>query len=647
MACLVDTEEGSYTTRLVLGRMLGHSRQVYDEQLEEFLPRSNHGLGLLAAAGALSVAAWRTFVALETADRTNDVLAAARDAEARGDFAKASELYAEGRALDPRDEGARLGLAHVSLLRGDVTTARAVLTDSPRSPAEAYLSAWTLASSDPTLARQILSGARGPHASALDLALRAMQGDASVEDDIAGTPSASPESDLHFARAYTALGIPDRAASHELRAAAAGLGEPVQPNIVLVVVDTLRADALGPGLTPELDAIARRSLVFDRAFSAAPWTGASIASLLTGFPPSVHGCADPMTMKVPDDMTTLAEALRAAGYTTAGVVANPQLDANRGFAQGFDRYSDTTGLPLPPGTKRRGDDVVAQVSAWLPELREPFFLFVHFMDPHWPFDPPGIADVPRSGTLTPAKTAALMETHGEQVAVRAEDLAYLRRLYAGEVAYLDVQVGALWAALDASGSELPQVRVLTADHGEEFQDHGSLGHGYTLHDEQVHVPLLVHAPGAIPARHVGTLAQLVTVMPTLLELAGAAEIAHQEPGSSDAWLGLAEGRATSAFSEGTYLGQWRAIRTDDRALFYTPLDGNGFVFDLTRDPHELHPLDGGLDAPEAGQPLAALLAWMDTNARVAATTTGPDRVTLTKERAEQLRALGYVGTTDR
>jgi hypothetical protein len=135
-------------------------------------------------------------------------------------------------------------------------------------------------------------------------------------------------------------------------------------------------------------------------------------------------------------------------------------------------------------------------------------------------------------------------------------------------------------------------------------------------------------------------------MPTLLELAAAPEIPYQDPGSSSAWLGLREAPLRSAFSEGTYLGQWHAIRTaDGRAVIYSPLGGDGFAFDA--DPGERSPLPGGLDAPRAREPFAALLEWMEVNARVASTTSGPATVSISDDRVRQLEALGYVDRSER
>jgi hypothetical protein len=134
---------------------------------------------------------------------------------------------------------------------------------------------------------------------------------------------------------------------------------------------------------------------------------------------------------------------------------------------------------------------------------------------------------------------------------------------------------------------------------------------------------------------------LVDLMPTLLQLAGAPEVPYQDAGSAPMWLGLRDEAPGSAFSEGTYIGQWHAIRTaDERTLIYSPLGGDGYVFD--HDPGETHPLSAGLDAPQARDPFQALLDWMDANARVAGTTSGPATVSLEDARVRQLEALGYV-----
>jgi arylsulfatase A-like enzyme len=291
--------------------------------------------------------------------------------------------------------------------------------------------------------------------------------------------------------------------------AAAALAE--RPNLILVMVDTLRADHLscygGPHAveTPNLCRIARDGGTIFDGFSHASWTKPATATLLTSLVPTSHQAMS-KTAALPAEIETLAEALAAHGYTTAGIVSNTNLTEAFGFGQGFDEYQylgpdylfgaqeSSSKLVLyqilrrayfkaVPGL-RFGDfyQDSAVVNGYAFDFLERhagsrFFLFLHYMDPHdpyfrHPYDGHGIA---RAANQHPTPAMA-KEMH---------------ELYKGEIAYLDHSFGRLLEKLEALGLYDDAVIVLTADHGEEFLDHGGFWHGLTLYDEQIHVPLLV------------------------------------------------------------------------------------------------------------------------------------------------------------
>jgi arylsulfatase A-like enzyme/Flp pilus assembly protein TadD len=257
------------------------------------------------------------------------------------------------------------------------------------------------------------------------------------------------------------------------------------------------------GLTPNLDGLAKESMVFTRAYAQAPITTVSHATILTGtFPPAhrVNDFGNPLPASVP----YLPDLLRQQGYRTGAFVGSLILDARTGTAPGFDRGFDVydAGYRLRrPGedryrtVERRGDEVVTHALAWVTaQTRQPFFLWVHLFDPHDPYDPP--ADLKRRFASAP---------------------------YDGEIAWIDQLVGRLLAELKAKGLTEQSMLVVTADHGEALGDHGEQTHGLFLYDETLHVPLIVRLPGRQQSgKRVETRVRLADVAPTILEAAGAA-----------------------------------------------------------------------------------------------------------------------------
>jgi arylsulfatase A-like enzyme/uncharacterized membrane protein YbhN (UPF0104 family) len=318
---------------------------------------------------------------------------------------------------------------------------------------------------------------------------------------------------------------------------------PEAGNVLLIVVDTLRADHLpsygyADGKTPHLDAFANDAVRFDAAFANASWTRPSFASILSGRYASSHRTMA-KSDALPDEIVTLPEALRSAGYSTHGVVTNYNIAPFFNFHQGFDRYryleptfvlgaNDTAAKLLfvqflrqrietwraKSGRVEVGSayqDAAAVNRALLEMLSgkpsAPFFLFAAYMDPHDPYYPH-----PYDGT---AYSRAAHPTPDASEAPR------LRQLYDGEISYWDQHFGALTAALKERGLYDELTIIVTADHGEEFQDHGGFWHGTTLYDEAVHVPLLVKLPGnQMHGSVVRHFVQSIDLMPTLLQRAG-------------------------------------------------------------------------------------------------------------------------------
>ncbi len=275
-----------------------------------------------------------------------------------------------------------------------------------------------------------------------------------------------------------------------------------RPNVLLITLDTTRADRMGflgstRGLTPQLDAFAKRATVFTRAYSQAPITTVSHATMLTGLFPPAHRVTDfglPLGAQLP----YVPQAFHDAGYRTAAFVGSLILDPRGGTAPGFDRGFDVydAGFRLRrPGEdryhtiERRGDEVVSHALRWMASATSPapWFAWVHLFDPHDPYDPP--PDLKAKFASAP---------------------------YDGEIASVDRLAGKL---IEAAGAGA--VVVVAADHGEALGDHGEDAHGMFLYDAELHVPLLVRAPRWMPSR-VTARVRLADVAPTLLDAAGVA-----------------------------------------------------------------------------------------------------------------------------
>ena len=313
---------------------------------------------------------------------------------------------------------------------------------------------------------------------------------------------------------------------------------PKAPNLVLVSIDSLRADHLsGYGYerdtSPTLDRLAAEGTLFEIATSSSSWTLPAHASLFTGLPDSVHG-VDRGARRLAPARRTLAETLGAAGYRTAGVWSGPLLSPRFGFGQGFDDYvshaaeaDDWQAAVDRSHTVVTGPETLAQVERLLPSLagESPFFLFVHLWDVHYDYIPPE----PYAGRFTTPDYAGPIDGRGLVDLVfqgpgdlSEDDLRELRALYDGEVAWVDHQVGNLLDLLRDAGALSDTVIVITSDHGEEFFERGFFGHKRHLFDESIRIPLIVWGPGRIAAgRRDGQPARLVDIAPTLVELGGA------------------------------------------------------------------------------------------------------------------------------
>jgi arylsulfatase A-like enzyme len=487
---------------------------------------------------------------------------------------------------------------------------------------------------------------------------------------------------------------PQPARPDEAKPKPAGPADASRPDVVLVSIDTLRADHLGaygrsPTITPAMDRIAREGVVFTRGLAASPWTTPSVASILTGLPTTRHGAGRPLSAgftfrRSPLDgrFTTLAERFAAAGYRTRGVVANSFLDPGSGMAQGFEEFATPASgammasfmrdLPLtrlivaltPPAKwgDYRAQGLTDIALRWLndPDPR-PLFLWVHYIDPHTPYqadpallDPAVLSEMihqaqpplREDGTVIGEVFAATDLVRSGSLWLGPRDRERLQKYYAGEVAYTDTHVGRLFEALRARAAKRPVVAALTADHGEEFWDHGHFEHGHDYYREVTWVPLVFWGAGAVPAgRTVDTVVGLVDIAPTLVELAGLAAMAPQaaDEGRSLAGLwGTGDGTATRAaparFSGGNLYGLPAALVEHGPWRFLLRANGMQELYDVTHDPKERRNL--AFEHPELADRYRQVLepqlaALMHTAEGAAARKPTPEQL-------EAMRALGYV-----
>jgi len=434
-------------------------------------------------------------------------------------------------------------------------------------------------------------------------------------------------------------GVAHRRAGSEGQAGARGPAVPpgaVRPNVIVILVDTLRRDRLTPyGYARETSPeIARRlagaGTVMEDAYSQAPWTLPSVVSMMTGRYPGELLGVDMSAYGIPAGVLTTAERLARAGYETAGFLANPTMHVGAGFERGFRTFY------APPADvewlRRHADDLNRHALPWIAAYQDrdrPFFLYLHYIDPHDPYDNPDVV-----GNRSPFEGEYRGPVAGDWVhgiytgklvlSDPARDVAHLSALYDSEVHYVDRAIGQVLASLRPEVLANTLV-VLTADHGEELFDHGGWKHGQTLYEEQIHVPLIWRWDGHIPAgRRLAGTVRLLDVAPTLAAAAGAAA----DPGWEGldllpALTGAAPLAERPAFAEGLSSGPLRAaavlgrlkLMVFNRQERFAPGDelqahlwqqdlgrlARVELYDLARDPGERHNL---APAAEPGGPVA-------------------------------------------
>jgi arylsulfatase A-like enzyme/Flp pilus assembly protein TadD len=390
-----------------------------------------------------------------------------------------------------------------------------------------------------------------------------------------------------------------------------------RPSVLLVTLDTLRADRLGAwggpaGLTPALDRLAARGVVFEEALASAPLTLPSHATLLTGLEPPRHGVHDNGTYVLPPELETLATRLKTAGYETSAFVGAYVLDRRFGLARGFDHYDDRIDRNASGASvlesQRAGGEVVSAATAWLEGRERPFFLWAHLYDAHAPYDPP-----------PPFRDA------------------HAGRPYDGEVAYVDDCVGRLVEAARAATARQragePLVAVV-ADHAESLGEHGELTHGFFVYQATLRVPFLLAGPGVPAGERRPGAARTADLAPTLLGRLGLAI-----PAGLDGVDLFASGPAREAYAETLYPASfgWSSLRSFRMGSLKLVDAPRPELYDLAADPQEATNL--APQRPETVERLRQALRALRARERA------PAAASLDPAAVERLRALGYVSAS--
>jgi arylsulfatase A-like enzyme/Tfp pilus assembly protein PilF len=424
-------------------------------------------------------------------------------------------------------------------------------------------------------------------------------------------------------------------------------GAGASPNIIIITVDTVRADRMGflgskLGLTPNLDTLARESVVFTHAYSQVPLTAPSHATILTGTYPQFHQVND-FQVPLAQDLPHAPVILREHGYRTSAFVGAMVLDPHAGFARGFDRGFDTYDAGFHqarPGedryhsTERRGGEVVAHALAWLNQHpRGPVFMWLHLYDAHDPYDPP-----------EPYKSK------------------YASAPYDGEIAYVDAAVGKFLSDLRTRGLYDGALIAVMADHGEALGEHGEDTHGFFLYDETIHVPLLIKLPGAASAgnsaaeKKIENRVGLVDVLPTILqavgfpippEVQGESLLSMLVPKSAPAESAEASpapdafpdrpAYAETDYPRNTYgWSPLRALRTGKYLYIKAPRQE---LYDQSVDPKAEHDLSSASTAVTS-----TLGGQLDAFRQKTSSSREVPKLTVDPEAQAKLAALGYVAT---
>ena len=403
-----------------------------------------------------------------------------------------------------------------------------------------------------------------------------------------------------------------------------------KPNVILFTLDTTRADHIAcygyPDVkTPNLDALAGRGVLFEQAATSSPLTLPAHCSIMTGMYPTYHGVRVNGNTALNQEQTTIAEVLSAQGYRCGAFIGAFVLDGRWGLNQGFDHYDDRFDLQKYKhidlgAVQKPGNEVMDSALAWLDKQKSsPFFAWVHLYDPHAPYEPP--------------------EPYYSEYSSRG-----MYRLYDGEIAFMDEQIGRCLTWLEKNGLDKNTILIFVGDHGEGLGSHGEGTHGYFIYDYAVHVPFLIVAPfESLQGKRVAGQVRGVDVFPTLLDLARIESPVNVQ-GRSLLPVMFRPEKKVDDYAYGESMGPsllfgWSALHSL-RTAHYKYIDApRAELYDLTQDVNEQTNL-------LAQSPGIARKMEKELDRLMAETSKGaptPQAANLDKETVERLAALGYIG----
>lgn len=449
-----------------------------------------------------------------------------------------------------------------------------------------------------------------------------------------------------------------------------------RPNIILLTLESLRSDHVGAygyerDTTPAIDAVAREGVVFENAYSVTSWTLTSHASIFTGLYPSAHQVTEPRD-RLGDSHTTLAERLKACGYQTAAAVSGTYLQPPHNLNQGFELY-DTNPVrkPKTPALEDITNERMQEAMfGFLKERRNPtrpFFLFGYYWDPHHHYIPPP----PYSEMFVPPGAVEPKDIRFDPMfklgsQINRAELDYLIAQYDGEIRWTDDYLARLWALLKELGLWDNTAIIITADHAEEFYEHGRNSHKNSVYTESIHVPLIIKMPKSAESRRDPRLVNLIDLYPTVLELADC------DPGdavfSGKSLLDAPDNdravffelrsiwsyRRKSTGKKWNEIEDWAAVRKGPFKLVHvinrsrpSELPERWELYDLQTDPGEKKSLIQGLDdtgeyAELVGELQGDIERWQRDMAAMSKLWAASTQAQLTPDEEDRLRSLGYL-----
>ncbi len=427
-------------------------------------------------------------------------------------------------------------------------------------------------------------------------------------------------------------------------------------NIVLITIDTLRADHLScygyeRNTSPNIDKIAEEGIIYKSAIAPCSWTAPSMASLFTSLYPINHGVRQGIFYKpketkhiLADELTTLAEILKAHGYTTFGVSTNMQLNKKRGFAKGFDYFKCQYKQAFAPSVNKT-------IFSWEAKIKSSnkFFLWAHYMDPHGPYHarPPWYAQYTSKTSTRLALSGKNTDEIKEYIPILKKDpqaLSNLIAIYDSEINFVDYYIGKLFQRLKLDNNTLI---IITADHGEEFFEHDQFTHGHNLFQETIRIPLIVKLPGNSQKKVVERLVNLVDIMPTITELLNiippeqtlGKSLLKREGALFEIKKAVySEDAPEYTFSELDYMSTLKIIMTPEWKYIYDYNNKTGQLYNLKSDPSELNNLIDK-ETTKADQLKKQLFKWVSNSKRYYSK---GHSLQPTPEEIERLKALGYI-----